>query len=192
MKINGKWGLIKTNGEFVLGLEYDKIQPVANENGRYTYRATKGSATTYHNDTGELTLKPEVDKSGFLKCRGDSRLFVQDGQWGMIDNDGDVLIAAKYPLMSCFKNGIAWVPDMSKRAWCPIDKTGNRPPYPICKETYYPYYQTHSYPETFHPEPFENSVLWTRQYFEYGAGTKGEPPRMIPDGHRPTSSIHGN
>lgn len=81
--------------------------------------------------------------------------------------------------MVCFRNGIAWAPIDSRRQWCPLGPDGAERDQPACMAANYPLYLTHSYPEKFHDDPFENSVLWTRAYFDFAAGKRDQPPRWI-------------
>lgn len=44
----------------------------------------------------------------------------------------------------------------------------------------YPLTVTHSYPEQFSADPYENSVLWTRAWLDYLAGERERPPEWKP------------
>jgi hypothetical protein len=106
------------------------------------------------------------------------RLVERDGLWGIADADGTDVIAARYRALDCFRNGVAFAAIDSRRQWCalgPDDLLRDKP----CLTNYYPHIPTHSAPETFDKEPFENSVLWARAYLAFAAGHRDTPPRWI-------------
>jgi hypothetical protein len=94
------------------------------------------------------------------------------------------VIAPRYRALDCFKNGVAWAPIDHRRQWCALGPDGALRERPACRTAHYPYIQSHSHPEEFDKDPFENSVLWTRAYLEFAAGRRAVPPRMIPSGPR--------
>jgi hypothetical protein len=76
------------------------------------------------------------------------------------------VIAPRYRALDCFKNGVAWAPIDHRRQWCALGPDGALRERPACRTAHYPYIQSHSHPEEFDKDPFENSVLWTRAYLE--------------------------
>jgi hypothetical protein len=109
--------------------------------------------------------------------------------WGIADTSGNEIIKPVHRAIHCFKNGVAWVPVDFKRQWCPIDPEGAMRDIPSCIPARYPYFQTHSHPEPFSDDPYENSVLWTQAFLEFGAGLRATTPRMIVDPNARSFSI---
>ena len=202
VKRGGKWGLLAEDGKFLVEPQFEEIKvPGAktgvNGNGVIQWgihNAGSKSATdlfevkkdgrTYAiTTTGEERPLPPVSdpRSGYLACNDGSRMFEQNGRWGIENADGKQVLLPKYRGLHCFTQGIAWAANDNKKQWCPIDPDGSDRTEPPCVQARYPYYQTHSYPEQFAKDPYENSVLWTRAFLEYGAGKREAPPRMIGD-----------
>ena len=194
-KSDGKWGIIKENGEYQLPPKYDSLESV----GKSVYKVKIGGDASYITSDGTPTSQPETqptpsekakERTQYITCRGEASLFNKTSlfrktiKWGLQSKEGTILVQPEHDLMSCYKNGIAWAPDEDRKAWCPIDRFAKRVEALACKPTYYPYFRTHHFPERFDTDPYNNSVKWTRAYYEYGAGLRNQPPRMIPDRYR--------
>lgn len=84
------------------------------------------------------------------------------------------------PGTSWFEQGVAWAAAPGAKEWCPIGPDGRPVAALECRRTYYPLTITHSYPEQFSADPYENTVLWTRAWLHYLAGEREHPPKWKP------------
>ncbi|HKY85155.1 MAG TPA: WG repeat-containing protein, partial [Pseudorhodoplanes sp.] len=178
-----KWGIIDTSGRFVLTPKFDELVG----DGAGLFRAKLQGRQFWIAASGEERPEPPIKYTAppsMLDCGHGLKLIVRDGAWGIADADGKDVIAPRYRALSCFKNGIAWAPIDSRRQWCAIGPDGAMRDEPACRVEHYPYITTHSSPEKFHEDRFENSVLWSRAYLEFSAGQRDAPPRWISDGVR--------
>ena len=103
VKRNGKYGMIKTNGEFKIPLEYDFIEPYDTHHGVYSeyYNARKGKI--YHilnKELKEVGLSYEPVYNNFTI--DDPTLIFKNlkNKFGKIDWQGNVLIPFEYDTMS--------------------------------------------------------------------------------------------
>ena len=180
VKVGKKWGILKSSGDYLVPPKYDALGGATSS----VYKVRIGEITSFISRDGTVVPAPDeiplaTRKAPYLECRGGARLVIENKKWGMVSENGEVLIPPIHDLMSCYKNGVAWVPDDHKAAWCPIDVKGSRVNALACKLVYYPYFITHHDPERLDPDKYKNSVMWTRAYYEYGAGLHDDPPRMI-------------
>lgn len=174
----GKWGIVKPTGEFSVKPIYDRLYGRSGQ-----YRAKIGEEEFWINAAGEKISKPQPtleQRVTNLGCWGGAKRFGDKGLWGMKNADGEVIIPAIHRAVSCFRNGIAWVPDAEMKQWCPVGPTGKRPERPFCIPWYYPSQPTHTDPEKFDEDPFESSVLWMRAKLDFAAGHRDEPPQWVP------------
>ncbi len=65
-------------------------------------------------------------------CSGGAYFITQNGLWGLKGPDGGTLVAPEHQAISCFHQGVARVPDMSKRLWCAIGPDGRPRKRPEC------------------------------------------------------------
>lgn len=177
------WGIIDTSGRFVLPMKFDKYLGRRNE----LFHVATDGREVWLTATGEERPEPPIERAPapqILDCGHGLRLVERDGLWGIADADGKDVIAPRYRALDCFRQGIAWAAIDSRRQWCALDPNGALQDKPACRTHHYPFSLTHSYPEKFDEDGFENSVLWSRAYFEFGSGRREAPPRWIPDGIR--------
>jgi hypothetical protein len=182
-----KWSLIDMSGRTVVPAKFDKY--LGRREGLF-HVAIEGREV-WLTATGEERPEPPIKHTPspqITECGHGLRLIERDGLWGIADADGKDVIAPRYRAIDCFRNGIAWAAIDSQRRWCALDPSGALRDKPACRTVHYPYFQTHSYPEIFDKDGFENSVLWSRAYFEFGSGRREVPPQWISDGSRWTSS----
>jgi len=194
VRVDDKWGLVGAGGNFAVAPIYDSID---NEKGYGTPQDLPSAVadTTYRvtvNDEvyrlrfseGVYTQEPFAelpeDRSRTLNCRGALKRKSDDGLWGIVDENGDDLIPPEYRAISCFNNGVAWVPDDRKRKWCPIDPDGQFQTALPCLETYYSRWVSHHDPEELDEDPYESSVIWMRALLDYGEGRRDQEPQFVP------------
>ena len=178
-----KWGVIDTSGHFALPMKFDKYLGRSGE----LFHVATGGRDIWLTATGEERPAPTTTPAsapGILNCGHGLRLVERDGLWGIVDADGAAVIAPRYRALDCFREGIAWAAIDSQRQWCALGPDGLLRDKPACGAQHYPSIRTHSRPEIFDNDPFENSVLWSRAYLEYGAGRRESPPQWIPSGVR--------
>jgi hypothetical protein len=178
-----KWRIIDTAGHFTLAAILDGFIQRRDD----LFQVEAGGRKLWITAAGEERQEPPITYTpppDMLACGYGLKLAERDGLWGIVDADSKDVITPRYRAVACFKSGIAWAAIDDLRQWCPLGPDGARHAMPPCRTTHYPYIQTHSYPEQFAQDPFENSVLWTRAYLEFGIGKRAVPPRMIPDGPR--------
>lgn len=180
VSLNGAWGIIDESGEFVVKPTYSELRSA---NG--LYRAVKDSREFWIDGRGNEVPEPlpvPQEFARYLECQNGSRLFAENDLWGMLGPDGDVLIAPEYRALSCYFQGVAWGAGVDGMSWCPIGPDGQARQKPECRQTHYPYFKTHSYPEKFSEDPYESSVLWVRAFLDFGRGQREAPPIWLSDG----------
>ncbi|MBB5663476.1 hypothetical protein GGE68_001652 [Rhizobium leguminosarum] len=113
------------------------------------------------------------------QCKFGASIVSKNGLWGMEGRDGRILVEPKFEAISCFRRGVAWVPDTAKHAWCPIGPDGIGRSKPDCLPTYYEFETPHYYPENLDPDPFRSSVLWMQAYLKHGLDPSYPSPRLM-------------
>nr|WP_246728242.1 WG repeat-containing protein [Rhizobium leguminosarum] len=94
------------------------------------------------------------------QCKSGVSIVSKEGLWGLKGPDGSILVEPKFEAISCFRRGIAWVPDTAKNAWCPIGPDGKARNKPDCLPIYSEVEVSHHYQDKLDPDPFRSSVLW--------------------------------
>ncbi len=120
--------------------------------------------------------------SSSLDCPGGGKIFRSGEFWGFKNPSGEVVIAAIYPAMNCFYGERAWIPIESRQRWCLIGLDGALLEQSECRAEHYPFTAPQHTPERFDPDPYTNSVLWTRAFLEHGEDNRKRPPRVIGTG----------
>lgn len=185
-----KWGLIDADGKTIIPPEYDRLAL----GPRNLFQVTKAKRRFWIDEFGKEQpgSAPEIDRTSFQRCPGGGRFLSRSHGsttlWGLVDEKNNVILEPKYRAVGCFKHGLAWVANDARQRWCAVDRMGKMRD-TICAVQIYPYTQTHSSPEKFAEDPYENSVLWTRAYLEFGAGSRSKPPVFKPDANAASFSI---
>lgn len=130
---------------------------------------------------GKTTNTPFVSQEN-TSCPSGATIYRQEGLWGIKAPDGTILIPPLYPAIDCFQRGVAWVPDLKKKTWCPLGPDGKFRSKPDCEQEYYPFLWSHHYPEKHDDDRFVSSLLWMQAFLQYGLDPSKTPPRMIGDG----------
>lgn len=175
--VDGRWGIIDESGDFIVPPKYTNLQP----RGGF-YKAETQWRSFWIDAHGNRVSEPpdrqnEVTIS--LVCNAGVKLFAEAGKWGVVDADGEIVIAPEYDAITCFRNGVAWAANLHGTSWCPVGPDGQTRSKPKCRETHYPYYQSNHSPEKFSKDPFKSSVLWVRAALDYESGKKRNPPRWV-------------
>lgn len=169
-----KWRIIDRSGRFASAVKFDKYLGRSDD----VFHVMMAGREVWLTATGDESSRPPV-ASWILSCGHGLSLVQREGLWGIAEADGSEVIAPRYRAISCFSNGVAWATIDSLRQWCALGVNGGLHEKPRCHTEHYLSVQTHSRPETFDPDPFENSVQWSRAYLEYGTGRRQYPPRWI-------------
>lgn len=176
----GKWGIIDASGRFTVEPKLDR----ASNRGAGLFHVSMEGKELWIDATGNERPAPQLQDApppGIFDCGHGFRLFESGGRWGIVDSDGKHVIAPRYRALTCFQQGVAWAPIDARRQWCPVGPDGFVRDRPMCRPVHYPIFRTHAYPEKFHDEPYESSVLWTQAYLDFGAGRRETPPRWVSD-----------
>ena len=194
VSVNDKWGLVSVDGDFSIKPIYTSVSregplrlqasPLVVETDE-TYKVIRDSEafrlSFVDGKYVEVSFtKFEENTTQILNCDGPYRRKSKDGLWGIVDETGKPLIPMQYRAITCFSNGVAWVPDDTQRQWCPIDRHNRIRSAPACSTTRYAYWASHSDPQEFDEDPYESSVLWMRAHLDYGEGRRDEKPGFVP------------
>ncbi|PZF75322.1 hypothetical protein DK847_19105 [Aestuariivirga litoralis] len=181
VKVDGKWGIIDRSGIFTVQPRYAELTPDRNN----TFAVGEGVDAYWIDAFGNRVDRPIAARPSpaqALTCRGGLRFFQQKGLWGLLDQDGQTVIEPRFRALSCFHEGLSWTAQPGDRQWCAVGPDGRRREAMDCRETYYPYDLSHSYPEKLDDDPFESSILWNRAWLDYLASNRDDPPRWVGDG----------
>jgi len=177
VQVNGLWGIINEQGAFTVTPTYREIQGY-----RGAYKAKGWLGERLINGEGQ-TLEsppiPEPDPRRLLQCEGGLALFDKGGLWGIRDASGKVVVRPKHRAISCFRNGVAWIPKLDRKAWCAIGPDGADRPELACQQQFYAVRMSELFPEPYSDDPFESSILWNRAYLDYASGRRPDAPRWI-------------
>ncbi|TQV70630.1 WG repeat-containing protein [Denitrobaculum tricleocarpae] len=179
-RINGVWYDLESTDEPTTSVAQSRMTKV-------THELVPASASI---DTAGS--RREGPPSSSLDCPGGGKIFRSGEFWGFKDPSGEETIAATYPAMNCFYGERAWVPIESRQRWCQIGSDGALLEQSECRAEHYPFTAPQHVPERFDPDPYTNSVLWTRAFLEHGEDNRKRPPRVIgkgSDGSRVEISI---
>lgn len=184
----GQWGLITGDGVIIVPPSYDEI--AWHRNGRFI--AKRGDRRFLMDHLGALIPIEEHEdysatyqdlmppRKAYLSCPDGTRRSSKDGRWGIVDEEGAIVLTPKFRAVSCLHNGKAWAPDEDNRRWCQYDSAGQITT--VCRPEFYFYRPTHHDPKKLAEDPFENSVIWNRRFLDYGEGRVDDPPELIGDG----------
>ena len=183
---NRKWGIIDRTGRMVVAPMYDARLEARGGLTRVSAQGREFWITASGEERAEppqtYPRRPEM-----LSCGHGVQLVERDGNWGIADGGRD-LIPPRYRAVSCYGSGFAWVAVDARRQWCPFGPDGRMRDKPACTDAHYITTQSHSVPEQFSTDRYENSVLWSRAYLEFHAGKRDIPPGWTGDGGRGGSS----
>ncbi|HWV19094.1 MAG TPA: WG repeat-containing protein [Rhodocyclaceae bacterium] len=190
VKVGGKWGVIDRSGTFTVKPRFASMRMTPED----TYAVNEGGDTYWIDAAGERVAKPTKEwgpppPKRSLACGGGLRFFQKGDLWGLQDSDGKTVIEPKYPALSCFRNGVAWVALLNPTQWCPIGPDGNRIEAMECKSEYYFQTWSHSRPENLASGQYDVSIAWNRAWLDYHAGKRDKLPEWITMGY---GYVHGS
>ena len=189
--IGGKWAIIDEAGQFSVEPLYDEMRlgapglcPLHSLDCEWKtglYHVSQDGRQFWIDANGQEQPAPPPDRNAYLLCgdEGAHARYVEGGEgrlWGIVDASGHDIIAPRYRAIQCFSGGVAWVPDDGNHQWCPLGPDGAPRDHPDCMPRRYPEEWTDSYPQPFSSDPYENSVLYTQAFLEFGAGLRDEAP----------------
>lgn len=174
-RVNDLWGLLRSDGQIVVPATYSQIGPLI----AGAYKAVKQDGQEIWIDNqGNAVGKPgpsSLAAEWFNVCKKGGRLTPHDGLWGLADDTGAFLIEPEHTAMTCFHQGIAWVPVEQAQAWCAIYPDGSVDP-ARCLQNFTPlgegFYRDIAEPEY----QFGAVVQRTRELLEVGAGLRDDWP----------------
>lgn len=202
VKENGKWGIIDLAGRYTVESQFDELSPIRSG----LFKGKLNGVERIIDATGSDRPEPRPvrpDPAVAFQCGGGLRIIRDGGKSGLGFDDGRILVPPVHRAVTCFREGIAWLPDEANRLWCPIGVDGQRKLGKACepfKITGPLPYATSATPrstidvvlgsflldlETGTPvaqsrDPFEASVQWNRALFDYVLGARSEPPPTGP------------
>lgn len=189
------WGVLNERGEFTLPLGPTPIRRSSEmvlPSGQPFFLFGTGT-DQYPSDANGLpvTLPDTIydnRREQAIQCSGGARIVGDDNGFGIKGPDGATLVPAIHRAISCYQNGVAWVPSEYTEKWCPIGPDGAFRSEPACIESYYPFSISHHFPEQFSDNPFESNILWVRAWLDWGLDRRDEPPIWVGDGVRSQGS----
>jgi len=117
------YSLIDKDGEKQFSFKDDKYVPKGEFiNG--SIAVEKGDNIVYLNKDGENILKVGDNKSGAYGMYNDMTIFAKDGEYGVKDDNGEIILKAKYGTVVPIKNGNFVVEKDDK--WMILDKEGEQ------------------------------------------------------------------
>lgn len=188
--LNGEEGFIDAGGGLLGGRLFEKVE--RGLQGK-PFKVQLGGKWFGITPEGSLIDAPKEKPFPFRRvepiipskntqCKFGASIVSKEGLWGLQGPDGRILVEPKFEAISCFRQGITWVPDTAKNAWCPIGPDGKARSKPDCRPAYYEFEMSHHYPEKLDPDPFRSSVLWMQAYLKHGLDPSYPPPRLVGDG----------
>lgn len=189
VKNDGKWGIVDEKGNFTVTPQFDELRPDA---GLYVVK--RDNQEFWIDAHGNRQSEPHraQDRHKTLQCGDGGGTIIGkevNGQtvWGLADAEGKTIVEPRYRAMSCFENGLAWVPVDEKKAWCAIDRYQRIRENVQCVTNWIANRVFDAGPEKMSDDYYESGVLWMRANLEYGLGLRKSPPRIV--GHGVSTSF---
>ena len=190
------WGAIDEDGQFAIEPIFETIETdydlpktkidTSSANARIeNFNVRQGDRFLrihYFDDQYHIDSFDEIEmtRAASLFCRYGLELKSKNGLWGIVRANGEVVIPHSYRAISCFRDGVVWVPDDIKRQWCPLGADNRIQSDPPCRTTYYSIQGFFDNPVKLDDDPYESSVLWRRAYLDYAEGRREEGPKFVP------------
>nr|WP_206111690.1 WG repeat-containing protein [Rhizobium laguerreae] len=181
VKIDGKWGILDSGGLLALAPQFDEMQP---DSGAYA--VSKDARKFWIDASGREVSEPRrlEDRQSKLRCEPDGGQRVSRNSngtlfWGIADAAGNIVVEPKYRAITCFRDGLVWVPFDEREEWCAIDRNERRRESVACIKNWPDSNVAHARAETMSDDPYESGVLWMRAELEYGLDLREKPPRFV-------------
>lgn len=103
--------------------------------------------------------------------------------WGIrMTGGGEVLVPAVHSVVLCYRNGVAWVPDLDTQQWCPIAPDGARHTERPCLD-HYPYLGSGSLdmggPEPFYSDYFTDEIIHQQRSLLHLEDSRHPSPQRV-------------
>jgi len=181
VNVQGKWGILDSNGQLVVAPQFDDLEP---DSGAYV--VSKDGRKFWIDISGREVSEPRrlEDRQSKLRCGADGGQRVARNSngtllWGIADAAGNIVVESKYRAISCFRDGLAWVPFDERREWCAIDRNERRRENVACVKNWVDSNVADARSETMSDDPYESGVLWMQAELEYGLDLREKPPRFV-------------
>lgn len=116
VKIDGKWGVINTKGNFVIEPNYEYIGEFHDGLAKFM----KDEKYGFIDKVGNVIIEPIYDEVGNFS--EGLAYILQDEKYGFIDKNGKLIVKPKYNSVGEFKEGMCWVKEGKKVGY--INKKG--------------------------------------------------------------------
>ncbi|MGO6694940.1 WG repeat-containing protein [Rhizobium johnstonii] len=197
VRLNGEEGFLDTDGRLLGGRFFQKVErdlqgkplKVLLDGSCFGISAEGNLIDAPEEKPFPLRMGEPIIPTKSTQCKSGVSIVSKEGLWGLKGPDGSSLVEPKFEVISCFRRGIAWVPDIAKNAWCPIGPDGKARNKPDCLPTYYEIEVSHHYQEKLDPDPFRSSVLWMQAFLKHGSDASHPAARLIGDGIQGHGSI---
>jgi hypothetical protein len=121
VKINGKFGVINMNNEFVIKPEYDEIDYLPNSDHKYFSLYFHTPRYGVIDEKGKILVPLKYESLGNWK--EGLTVITQGGKSGFMNVDGEIVLPVEYEKVKEFSEGLAAV--KKEKKWGYIDLTGN-------------------------------------------------------------------
>jgi hypothetical protein len=179
---DGSW-LVEPSFRYVVSADYDR-RPIS-----IFMKNSNGNMQLFRGERDRFGKAALVAQSGGLTCPDGTNLFRTGELWGMHGSDGKVLFPAEHRAMSCFDEGVVWLPVPEEGKWCAFGPDAKRREMTDCKKYYNGYRHSWGFdPEKLHEDPFESSILWMRKMLAVLESPLRKGPALLSDDKEPEKS----
>ena len=188
---NNNWGLIDRKGTIITKPSFESIRWY----GEGKFIVDEKLSDAFLIDTTGKRSRLEDDpnysikyrqhlppREEYLKCSKNLKIEKRMGQWGVLDEQGEIIVPFLFRAMTCPQESIIMVPFDNIQKWCAIVGRQAYLDVDNCVKEYHVGGTFHHFPEKLSVDRYESSVLWQKAYLDYGKGLVSEPPKYIPDG----------
>lgn len=188
-------------------------RPLVQQGGAWFLIDAKGTLTPYPRQPVRVSFRVRTLKDPAmsvhtvaLTCPGGLQLFTELGGaqtmaqaqtalWGIRDAQGQVLIPPTHPVITCPQNGVALVPDLTRRQWCPVSPLPQADNPANCQRFLWDGWITESSgTPPLDPDPFQAQILfWQNKLLAqaYPDLSPAKPRAAQPAKTRPTAPQDG-
>ncbi len=126
VKKDGKWGYVNKKGEYVIKAKYDTADNFT-ENGLARIGQYSEEDGVFYfgfiNKKGDTVVKAKyLSATNFYEC-GLAAVKDEDGEWGIIDEKGELVVKCKYKYVDIYDSGVIIVETSKGKSYL-IDKKG--------------------------------------------------------------------